>query len=357
MSRVDSLRKEVSEPETPVKIIQEIMAKFEELVKVVESRGGLIQEMKAHFEKLADSLADISTDVNESEQINVKLAATAANRKVKLNVGGKRYTTSVDTLTREEKSFFTAMFSQRQLERDPKDHGIFIDRDSKIFAHILAYLRTGIVPDDIVTSESLRRKLIIEAEFFHLHKLTEILTESEQVSATFLDGGTLLSDAHRKCLLQFCENRHKKSELLYKASRDGFDENQFHQRCNNQGTTIIIILSNNDYLFGGYTCTPWGSNVSSITDDKAFLFTLINPPNISPTKYPLQSSNNQQAVHHNSNCGPTFVGGHALYICSNSNTTNGSYIYYIHASTGQGNNIFPGDRNFLTKDIEVFKLI
>ena len=45
--------------------------------------------------------------------------------------------------------------------------------------------------------------------------------------------------------------------LLYRGSRDGFKAQNFHDRCNNKGETLVIIKSEADYIFGGYTEINW----------------------------------------------------------------------------------------------------
>lgn len=362
MNHVDSHRKRVSLLKTQFdELEREVTGKLKECGECIESAERLNQEAESLVSSLKDALAHLPKDVNEWQQIKEKLATTAVNTKVTLDVGGKKYKTSVATLTREKNTFFTAMFSQQwQLERDPKDDSIFIDRDGELFSHILAYLRTEVVPNDLVKVESMRQKLITEAEYFHLHKLIEILRQFDQSPVPFLSDGTLLSNEQEKILFDFCGKTYTNSQLLYKASRDGFDVNAFQNRYNNQTPTIIIIRSNNGYLFGAYTCVPWNSNDANVGNDDAFLFTLTNPHNIPPTKYPLQPSEKQHAVSYTSNDGPKSNGEHRIHICSNSNSLNDSYINFPHTyadSTGQGNNIFTGNRNFLTTDIEVFKLM
>jgi hypothetical protein len=270
----------------------------------------------------------------------------------------------VETLTREKDTFFTALFSRQwELERDPKDDSIFIDRDGKLFAHILAYLRTDSVPSEVMTNEALRQKLILEAKYYHLHNLIEILTEPERKEAerinAFFNGGSLLSADQRKILLGFFGNTLRKTELIYKASRDGFDANTFHNRCDNKGPTLTIARSDNNYLFGGYTSVAWTSSGSWTIDPNAFLFTLTNPNDIPPTKYPVQSSQTQYTVYHGNGYGPTFGAGHDLHISSNSNSNNSCSTVFPTTytdTTGYGNNTFTGNLNFTALDIEVFKL-
>jgi hypothetical protein len=123
---------------------------------------------------------------------------------------------------------------------------------------------------------------------------------------------------------------------------------------------MTIVRSNNNYLFGGYTAIPWTSDGTWKNDTTAFLFTLANPHNITPTKYLINPTNVHQAVYHNSAYGPTFGGGHDLHLANNSNANNTSYTGFLHAytdTTGQGNNTFTGARTFTASDVEVYKLL
>lgn len=358
LKRVASHSKELDQLKTQFASLQvDLITKLKECNNCIIIVERLNHEAKLLAKDLEDSLANVSNDAKEWQEIKVKLASTTVKGKVILDVGGDKYTTSVETLMRERDSFFTALFSRQwELERDPKDDSIFIDRDGKLFAYILAYLRTDSVSKDIMTNETLRQYLILEAKYFHLHKLIDILTEPERINRY----GTLLSVEQKAKLSEFCGNTQQKWELLYKASRDGFDANTFHNRCDNKGRTITIIQSTKNYLFGGYTSVPWTSLGNYAVDSNAFLFTLTNPFNNPPTKYPIAGFNTQAAVYHHNAYGPTFGNNYDLHVCSNSNSINSSYTNFPSTymdTTGQGNNTFTGSPNFMTTDIEIFKLI
>ena len=60
--------------------------------------------------------------------------------KVKLNVGGVLYTTTLDTLRKDPDSMLCAMFSGRQeLKPDEEDGAYFIDRDGKMFRLVCCF--------------------------------------------------------------------------------------------------------------------------------------------------------------------------------------------------------------------------
>ncbi|XP_072973999.1 FH protein interacting protein FIP2 [Typha angustifolia] len=110
---------------------------------------------------------------------------------VVLNIGGKKYTTTIDTLTqREPDSMLAAMFSGRHtISQDPDSGMIFVDRDGKHFRHILNWLRDGVVP---ILQESEYQELLREAEYYQLLGLVDHINaqlekkKDEDVSETEL---------------------------------------------------------------------------------------------------------------------------------------------------------------------------
>ncbi|XP_031254200.1 FH protein interacting protein FIP2 [Pistacia vera] len=91
---------------------------------------------------------------------------------IRLNIGGKKFCTTVDTLThREPESMLAAMFSGRHTVCQDSEKGyIFVDRDGEHFRHILNWLRDGVVP---TLSEPEYSELLREAEYYQLLGLIE----------------------------------------------------------------------------------------------------------------------------------------------------------------------------------------
>jgi hypothetical protein len=354
-SSVGNLQSSVDQLETRFdKLCDEVISKLHECSDCIKSAKKLCHEATEMSTVLENKLTNASNEEKEWQVIKVRLATTSIKGKVILDVGGEKYATSVDTLTREKDTFFTALFSKQwQLERDTDDKSIFIDRNGKIFTYILEYLRTNVVPPNVMKDKTLLHSLLIEAEYYRLHALMDILAD------IYFPNGTLLQLEQKKKLNEFYGKTNQQWELIYKASRDGFDANAFHSRCNNKGPTMTIIQSNNNYLFGGYTAVPWTSDGSYKNDTTAFLFTLTNPHDIPPTKYLINPSQSANAVYHNSSYGPTFGSGHDIYLANGSNSNNSSYTNFPSGytdTTGKGNATFTGARNFTSSDIEVFKL-
>ncbi|XP_003201084.1 interferon-induced protein 44-like isoform X1 [Danio rerio] len=60
--------------------------------------------------------------------------------------------------------------------------------------------------------------------------------------------------------------------LLYKASVHGYEASAFHQRCDNQGATLLVAYNNSGDIFGGYTSVDYTQSGKEIADKEAFLF-------------------------------------------------------------------------------------
>jgi hypothetical protein len=82
------------------------------------------------------------------------------------------------------------------------------------------------------------------------------------------------------------------ANLLYKATRDGyirliinslfsqflllfkgFGSAQFHFKVSDTSNTVVIVKTNSNYVFGGYTRANWNAAAGYAGDFNAFLFT------------------------------------------------------------------------------------
>ncbi|POG78802.1 hypothetical protein GLOIN_2v1535111 [Rhizophagus irregularis DAOM 181602=DAOM 197198] len=142
-----------------------------------------------------------------------------------------------------------------------------------------------------------------------------------------------------------------KFNLLYRASRDGNTDAEFHKKCDNKGPTIVIArFTDSEQIVGGYNPLDWKPVYSyngyykSTKDSFIFLFT--NKSNLQTAKasYPIDE-NQIYSIWCNPCCGPTFGSGNDL-LCSNGNWSSNQFTYHkIH---------FPS--NFNINDYEVFQI-
>jgi hypothetical protein len=80
---------------------------------------------------------------------------------------------------------------------------------------------------------SLRKICVVSFRLKNLQNLLAIPTFS---------GSTLLeSHEHKEKLNEFYGQPDQQWELIYKASRDGFEAKYFHVKCNGEGSTMTIF--------------------------------------------------------------------------------------------------------------------
>ncbi|KAJ5078150.1 pep-cterm sorting domain-containing protein [Anaeramoeba ignava] len=104
----------------------------------------------------------------------------------------------------------------------------------------------------------------------------------------------------------------------FSAKQDGFSGEDFHNKCDNKGRTLIIIKTSNDSIFGAYTKVGFISgNERFIEDPNAFIFSFKNPNNDPPQKFSIKEGEEAFALYHRPGFGPYF--GKGYDICFNYN--------------------------------------
>ena len=164
-------------------------------------------------------------------------------------------------------------------------------------------------------------------------------------------------------------------KLLYRGSRDNFKASTFHEKCDNKGETLVLIKSDQNYIFGGYTEIDWDSTVwngkvgaqnSSRRDGNGneFVFTLKNPHNISPSKFNMKNEWLNHSICCDKNLGPIF-GCNDIRIENECNIRNNSFSFYdfqpgefcFNDTTGKKRLLFTGTSKYKVKEIEVYNII
>lgn len=214
------------------------------------------------------------------EEITKTLRQIHFSSKIKLNVGGKIYKTTLDTLRKDPDSMLNAMFSGKfELKADEEDGAYFIDRDGKLFRYILNYLRDGdlLYPED----QTAKEQLLKEAKFYQVQGIINHLEEA----LSFGIPSSIIKDKNHESYLLSWLSPGTTISLLYRASVDGETPADFHRCCDEKGPTLVVIKSG-EYICGGYSSKSWtsASPIKAIEDSESFLFTLANPSGSEPVK-------------------------------------------------------------------------
>jgi len=324
-----------------------------------QQRSQALADAENHFKQACEIFEQEATrlrfEQESMDSMSKKLDRVHFSSTVKLNVGGQHFTTSVQTLTKDPNSMLAAMFSGRFDTKPSEDGSFFIDRDGTYFRFILNYLRNGelILPE----GATFLKELEAEAKFYQIQG---ILDELKPKPPKGFEESEILSDKnHQKALKGWLPtDLEGEWRLLFRASRDGFAAGTFHSRCDNKGPTVTIVKSG-VYIFGGFTEQSWTSRNVHVTCSQAFLFSMINPHGLGPTKLPLIPRKKQNAIYCGINSGPVFGEGNDLWMSKDANTnTSGSSELGItyQCPPGQQCTFFTGATNFIVTDYEVFAL-
>jgi hypothetical protein len=179
------------------------------------------------------------------------------------------------------------------------------------------------------------KDVIFDGKLFNFEKnkdkINRFILGITSVNNIKLDSLILINHVQIKNLLKLCEFYSKKEwNLIYRASRDGFEASQFHAKCDNKRNTLIVIKSKSGNVFGGYTEQSWAHSADFYrTDPNAFIFSFINQLN-RPIK--IKCNNPKYAIgSHNLFC-PLFGVG-VLKISNKSNSNLNSYSNLGHSYT------------------------
>ena len=123
---------------------------------------------------------------------------------------------------------------------------------------------------------------------------------------SFFNQSAIIKGDEKNFIFREIENKMNKKikeiKKLYQATKDGGDPKIFHLKCDNIPNTLVLIKSEDNKRFGGFTPIPWSSNNSGKKDNKnmTFVFSLDNK------KIYFLKKMNSIAVFHNEKFGPYF---------------------------------------------------
>lgn len=144
--------------------------------------------------------------------------------------------------------------------------------------------------------------------------------------------------------------------LIYRATRDGADANNYHKMCDGKINTVSVIKTVKGNKFGGYTETQIENGNTAYKDPNSFIFSL--------DKKKIYENMNKEGnvIRHYNGYGPYFVGGFIIF----DNHLYSDYNNYIDERTFSYN-FFPinekeyeinnGEKYFSIRELEVFEIL
>ncbi|KAJ5078099.1 pep-cterm sorting domain-containing protein [Anaeramoeba ignava] len=167
-------------------------------------------------------------------------------------------------------------------------------------------LKEGLIPNQI--SQKLIEFQKLQNDKKNYKKLNEFIQIEQEKSLIFKSRfyfkSTIIQEKeHFKNLKEWINDDEFFSKMKkgYSAKKDGFDCKKWHDKCDDQGKTLIIIKTKDNFIFGGFTevgfisdTSKWSAVYSGevrgfIADPNAFIFSLRNDKNDrEPGKFPIK---------------------------------------------------------------------
>jgi hypothetical protein len=161
------------------------------------------QQRIAQLERELDEVYRVKTEElqkqrQEFELSSARIELAVVPARVKLDVGGRVFSVTMDMMTKYPDSFFSRLFSGRWEEMKTDDGAYFINRSAKMFDYIVDFLRDGELELELSGAEM--RALFREADFYQLRELADKLSPAmddwtwiETPNAVLSNGGLTLT--------------------------------------------------------------------------------------------------------------------------------------------------------------------
>ena len=174
------------------------------------------------------------------------------------------------------------------------DYDLFIDQPSHLFLTLIDQLRLRAITDEgnVIPSPYMKcdknmdnfRRIV--SHYFQGNEDFILPTKQKQLNSN------IITIDEEELIMTWLKDANKSGqrELLYRASRDGWEGSDFHGKCDDKGSTVTLIKSSEGFIFGGYLGRAWHSRGSYISSRGAFLFTLHNHAGLPPTKMSVKRS-------------------------------------------------------------------
>ena len=173
-----------------------------------------------------------------------------------------------------------------------------------------------------------------------------------------INDSNIINEEDKKLLNDWINpNNDKDIKLLYKASRDGDNYQDFYRLCEDKGPTITIALTTKGYKFGGFTSLSWknpnngpGKN-KGYEDKSAFIFSL----NKKRKYYPKNNCNTYHVCMW-SDRGPSFGAGNDFCLANNCLHNDNSVNNCPTTYQTKDCELNGGKYDFKVKDYEVYSI-
>ena len=156
-------------------------------------------------------------------------------------------------------------------------------------------MKGGIMEEKIINLENKIKDLIIEKDEMR-NKINDLSNENQIIKKELndmkikinslifvslnLNINSQIIDSNEEIIFVLKEiernnSKIKDIKLIYTAKEDGDKTDIFHSKCDDKMNTLMLIKTNSEYKFGGFTKTGWkNAKGKDIYDENAFCFSI-----------------------------------------------------------------------------------
>ncbi len=158
---------------------------FKVMAESLKSKITVVQEkdtrLTRNFEalKVREEELEAKQKTFENNLALMKEVNQLQESRIKLDVGGQSFVTSIQTLISDPDSLLAVMFSGVHTMTRQEDGSYFLDRDGSHFKHILNFLRDGTMPDkkSLTENPTFTAELLAEAKYYRIAGLEAALQD------------------------------------------------------------------------------------------------------------------------------------------------------------------------------------
>ena len=237
---------------------------------------------------------------------------------------------------------------------DEEENAVIFEIKNELFENGGAKIKIPEREQDINSKVESLTKMVSELKK-EIQSLKIKKQEKDEVAGKSFQQSSILKEEEEKKINSkwIHPNKVIKFNMLFSSDKDGDGSSTFHYYCDGVFPTVVVVLDNNGKKFGGYSTQNWcqsaiGGNYARAPG--SFIFNLSNNQ-----KYELIDQTNVNAIYRDNSYGPTFGGGHDLYIrdqCKSNNCGCSKSSY----DTGN-TNLLGGNSNFRVTSYEVYQVI
>ena len=192
----------------------------------------------------------------------------------------------------------------------------------------------------------------LEKRVKYLEEYIKILEKEKKINLNKISN--ILTNDDSSLIISWLPNNPSKFELLFDTKRDRDYASTFHDKCDGQYPTLIIIKSNTGYIFGGYVTSPWDSNNSFKSAPNSFIFSINQKQ-----KYYAKTQNKEMNGRSRTNSSGSLMFSIGccdilIYHCCTQNSSNKTNMD-TYSSSSQ-NILNGGNQNFTVSNLEVYKV-